>query len=242
MAKLYLGLSGYDYKEWQGDGLFYPREIKRTQFLQYYASQFNSVEFNGSFQRMPNDAMVAKCIASTPADFCTSPKMVQQVSHFKRLNDEAIEVAKEFVKVVTPLAEMQKLGAIFLQLPPNMKSDAERLSTFLDSVNPDSKLRWAIEFRHESWKTPEIENLLSDRNVAWIIAETEEEPAELIDTADFIYVRLRKLDYTQKELTDWIAKLDSYLKLGKDCYVYCRHKDTDGPWRWGEKIKKALLA
>lgn len=235
---LHIGLSGYDYKEWQGEGLFYPADLKKAKYFEYYATRYNSLESNGTFQRIPTEGTVAKWIDNTPEGFTVSPKMVQNVTHFKRLGPEAIAIAEDFVRALEPLALAGKLGPIFLQLPPNLKRDDNRLQTFLDSM-PGGK-RWAIEFRNESWNAPEILQFLRDRNIAWVIAETDDEPVEIIETADFNFIRMRKIDYTESEIKTWIARLENMVASGKDCFVYCRHKDTDGPWRWADQIKSAL--
>lgn len=236
---LHIGLSGYDYKEWQGDGLFYPSDLKKAKYFEYYATRYNSLESNGTFQRIPTEGTVAKWIDSTPEEFTVSPKMVQNVTHFKRLGPESIPIAEEFVRVLEPLKQAGKLGPTFVQLPPNLKRDDERLRTFFDAMPPG--MRWAIEFRNESWNSPEIFEILRDRNVAWVLAENDEDPLEIIETADFNFIRLRKIDYSDKEIKVWIARLENMMANGKDCFVYCRHKDTDGPWRWADQIKHALL-
>lgn len=236
---LNIGLSGYDYREWQGEGLFYPAELKKAKYFEYYASRYNSLESNGTFQKAPTDNTVSKWIETTPSNFKVSPKMVQIVSHFKRLGPESFDIAKEFVKVLEPLASAGKLGPIFLQLPPNLKRNDALLQAFLDEM--PRGYRWAIEFRNDSWNDPGTIQMLQDRNVAWVIAETDEKPLEIFETADFNYIRMRKIDYSEQEINVWIARLEKMVAAGKDCFVYCRHKDTDGPWRWADQIKSALL-
>lgn len=237
MAKLHLGLSGYDYKDWQGEGLFYEPSVKKANYLQAYAAKCNSLESNGTFQRMPTEATIQKWIDVTPDGFTVSPKMVQNVTHFKRLNDEAIEIAKEFVKVLHPLKQAGKLGPIFLQLPPNFKRDDAKLTNFLKQF-PNEK--WAVEFRNDSWNNAEVAELLKSMGVAFVAAETDEEEAQWFDTADFYFVRLRRLEYTNDQLKMWSERFRSALAAGKDCYVYCRHKDTVAPWKWAERIEELV--
>jgi uncharacterized protein YecE (DUF72 family) len=238
MAKLHIGLSGYDYKEWQGEGLFYSPEVKRTQFLQDYARQFNSLEANGTFQRMPTAATIAKWVEMTGEGFTVSPKMVQNVTHFKRLNDEAIEIAKEFVKVLDPLAKAEKLGPILLQLPPNLKRDEQLLGIFFNAM--PKGLKWAVEFRNKTWNTPEVANLLQQYGAAWVVAESDDDELVSYDTADFMFIRLRRISYTDVQLQQWAKVLKNRLSDGKDCYVYCRHKDTVEPWKWGERLRELI--
>ncbi|MBC8065711.1 MAG: DUF72 domain-containing protein [Chlorobia bacterium] len=240
MAQLHIGLSGYDYKEWHGDGLFYPPTIKRAEFLQYYASRFNSLESNGTFQSAPSEATVGRWIEGTPPEFTFSPKMVQSVTHFKRLNGEAVGIAVDFVKALEPVERVGKLGPIFLQLPPNFKRNDDLLDSFLASLPHRPTLRWEIEFRNDSWNTSEVEEILRKHGVAWVAAETDDEPAQLRDTVDFLFVRLRRLEYTDGQLQEWANFLRTKIAEGKDCYVYCRHKDTIAPWLWADRIKELV--
>lgn len=237
MATLHIGLSGYDYKEWQGDGLFYEPSVKRANFLSAYASKFNSLEANGTFQRKPTEPTVEKWIAMTGSDFTISPKMVQNVSHFKRLNEEAIELAKEFVKVLEPLGKAGKMGPVFVQLPPNFKRNDEKLEAFLAAM---PKIRWAFEFRHELWNSQEVADLLAKYGAAFAAVETDEEDAQHFDTADFVFARLRRLTYTDEQLQSWAKILKAHLANGKECFVYCRHKDTVEPWKWGERLRELV--
>ena len=241
MTKLHIGLSGYDYKEWQGEGLFYAPTVKRAGFLTDYARQFNSLEANGTFQRMPTESTITKWIESTGNDFTVSPKMVQNVTHFKRLNPEAIEIAKEFVKVLEPLNKARKLGPILVQLPPNLKRDDARLEAFLDAMPNGGGFRWAFEFRNQSWASEEVASILRKHNAAFVSSETDDEDGHDFDTADFIFVRLRRLTYSEEQLKAWATKLQVHLKLGKECFVYCRHKDTEMPWKWGERLREMVV-
>ena len=238
MAKLHIGLSGYDYKEWQGEGLFYAPAVKRAGFLADYARQFNSLEANGTFKRVPTESTITKWIDSTGDDFIVSPKMVQNVTHFKRLNEDAIEIAKEFVKVLEPLNKASKLGPILVQLPPNLKRDDARLEAFLTAMPTGDGFRWAFEFRNQSWACNEVANILKKHRAAFVSAETDKEDGHDFDTADFVFIRLRRLTYSESQLQTWAKRVDDHLKEGKECFVYCRHKDTEMPWKWGERLRE----
>src|SRR5688500_15544261 len=102
MARLFIGLSGFDYKEWQGEGLFYPPTIKRAGYLAYYGSRLNSLELNGTHQSVPTEASVERWIKATPDDFTFSAKMHQRVTHFTRLKPEGMDTLKLFVERLEP--------------------------------------------------------------------------------------------------------------------------------------------
>lgn len=240
MAKLHIGLSGYDYKEWNGEGLFYPSSVKPSGFLKHYSLQFNSLESNGSFTKIPSEATVKKWIRSTPDEFTVSPKMYQGVSHFKRLNEVAIEIARDFVNTLDPLKNADKLGPILVQLPHNMKVDDAKLSTFLKAMSKFRGYRWAFEFLNESWNTPKVVKILEKHNVAVVVSDSEKVLSQPRNPANFEYIRLRRLTYTDDQLEAWAETIRKHMADGKDCFVYCRHKDTESPWKWGEQLRELV--
>jgi len=235
---LFLGLSGYSYKEWQGDGLFYPPGIKQAKYLEYYATRLNSLEAVGVAYALPSEDSVQKWIAETPDDFVFAPKMHQKVTDFKRLKPECYGEVELFVKRFEPLAKANKLGPILILLPANFKRNDDLLANFLDILPKD--LKWAFEFRNDSWNTPEIEQLLKQHKAAWVSTDTDEEDPQVHDIADYSYIRLRRLEYDDQRLQHWATQIEQTLKEGKDCYVYCRHKDTVAPWKWADRIKQIL--
>jgi uncharacterized protein YecE (DUF72 family) len=234
MGQLYIGLSGYSYKPWQGDGKFYPSEIKAPQFLAYYATRYRSVEMDGTWYRMPSEKAVETWLAETPDSFKFCFKAHRQVTHYARLKPEAQDPLRFMLGRLGPLAKAGKLGPILVQLPPNLRRDDDRLRAFFDEA--PTGFEYAIEFRHDSWKAPEVEQILADRSVAWVAAETDEAPAERRNTAPLVYARLRKLEYTNEELDKWVNWFNEQTAAGKHCYVYCKHEDDGEPWLWADRI------
>jgi uncharacterized protein YecE (DUF72 family) len=135
---------------------------------------------------------------------------------------------------LAPLVEQKRLGPVLLQLPPNLRRDDDRLKTFLEQVPRTA--RWALEFRHESWHVPEVEELVRHYGVSWVAADTDETPAQIRDTADFWYVRLRRSQYTEATLAEWATRFTDMARRGKDCFVYCKHEDEGSPWVWADKL------
>jgi len=236
MASLHVGISGYAYKEWKGDGLFYPPTLKNDDFLKYYASRYNGLESEQTFYRAPSDATVAKWLEAFPEGFKVSPKLLQGVTHYARLKPSSVELVEEFVRTLGPIEKAGKLGPILIQLPPNLKRDDELLAYFLNAIPKRDSLTWAVEFRNDSWHTQEVEEILRHNGVAWAAVETDEAEAQVRDTAPHVYVRLRKLAYTDEELQRWSAFFNSAVSGGKDCFVYCRHKDVPEPWVWADRL------
>jgi uncharacterized protein YecE (DUF72 family) len=216
---LYVGTSGYSYKPWRGS--FYPEDLPEKQMLHYYGEQFKSVEINNTFYRMPKKAVLEAWAAEVPADFKFVIKASQRITHFQRLQDCSDSV-KYLLEVTAGLNE--RLGPLLFQLPPNLKKDIPRLRQFFTCIPLDRRL--ALEFRHESWFDAETFDTLRQRNASLCIAEAEEGEGVAVPfepTADWGYLRLRRPDYTDVELKQWIDRIRQ--TNWKDAFIFFKHED-----------------
>jgi len=193
--------------------------------LAYYVERFTTVEINASFYRMPNATTVAGWGAAAPAGFTYVLKAPQRITHFLRLRGVA-EPLSYFCDAARTLGD--KLGPLLFQLPPNFKKAPDRLAETLASL-PDG-FRAAFEFRHASWFDEEVYAVLRARNAALCIADTEEGATPATATADFGYLRLRAVEYTDDALRRWIETIDTVGAGWRDAYVFFKHEDTgSGP-------------
>jgi uncharacterized protein YecE (DUF72 family) len=215
--RVFTGTSGYSYKEWKGR--FYPEKIKEAEMLGFYAGRFPTVEINNTFYRMPAADMLRKWREQTPASFTFVLKAPQRITHHKRLGDVGGDVSYFFdtAKALGP-----KLGPVLFQLPPYMKKDLDRLKAFLDLMPADPPA--AFEFRHASWFDDDVREALRARGAALCLADTDEEPlGELAVTADWGYLRLRRLAYTEADLASWAERVRSQ-PWGR-AFVFFKHED-----------------
>lgn len=218
-GKLYAGTSGYSYTEWRG--AFYPEKgLPQSQFLEFYASVFSTVEINNTFYRFPATSLLEGWVERTPAGFTFAVKANQSITHRARLND-VDDLTRDFVERCRLLGD--KLGPILFQLPPNFKRDDERLANFLDTRPPD--IRFAVEFRHASWFDEAVMAILSNAGVALCVSEGDKLDTPRIATAGFIYARLRKEEYTDEELADWRRWIADQVGEGRDAFAYLKHDD-----------------
>ena len=193
--------------------------------LAYYVERFTTVEINATFYRMPSAKTVEGWGAAAPAGFTYVLKAPQRITHFGRLLD-VDEPLRYFCDAARTLGD--RLGPLLFQLPPNFKKAADRLGRLL-TIMPDG-VRVALEFRHESWFDDEIYALLRSRNAALCIADTEEGTTPAVATADFGYLRLRAVEYSDDDLKTWIAKIDQVGGGWRDAYVFFKHEDSgSGP-------------
>jgi uncharacterized protein YecE (DUF72 family) len=214
---LYVGTSGYSYKEWKGT--FYPDDMPAKQMLRFYGERFRSVEINNTFYRMPQASVLESWAASVPQDFKFVLKAPQRITHVQRLKDVGDSVS-HFIDVARVLRE--RLGPLLFQLPPYLKKDAPRLREFLGSLPPQCRI--AFEFRDQSWLDSEIFGTLRDRGAALCVAEAEnglEVPC--VSTADWGYLRLRRPDYGDTELKAWVDRLRQ--QEWQEVYVFFKHEE-----------------
>jgi uncharacterized protein YecE (DUF72 family) len=215
--QIYTGTSGFSYPEWCGR--FYPEALAGSQMLRYYASRLATVEINNTFYRMPNQDTVATWRDEVPDSFCFAVKASRRITHQKRLMDVGDDVARLF-GVVDVLG--QKLGPVLFQTPPFLKKDLAVLRDFLACL-PEGR-RAAMEFRHPSWFADDVYAALSQNNVALVggdLEEAEKSPP-LVATADFGYLRLRRLDYEPAGIAEWSSRIAA--QSWQSAYAYLKHE------------------
>ena len=216
-GRIHAGTSGWAYAAWKP--AFYPAKLAAAKFLTYYASRLNSVEVNFTFRRFPTEKLLRGWIEATPPEFEFAIKAHQKITHVLRLRGAA-EFTADFVESLQPLAGAGKLGPVLFQLPPFLKCDLGLLQEFLASW--PRNVRATFEFRHPSWFCEETLAALRKANVALCLAESEKLETPEVQTADFLYLRLRKPGYLKTALRRRVGVLRERGEL----YVYLKHEDT----------------
>lgn len=244
-----IGISGWTYTPWRG--AFYPDGLPHRLELSYAAHKLNSIEINGSFYSLQRPSSYRAWYESTPDDFIFSVKGGRYITHLRRLREVEIPLANFLGSGLLELRE--KLGPILWQFPPNFQFDEEKFETFFKLLPRDTRaaaklakrhapsmkgkvstttdaereLRFAVEIRHDSFRTPAFIDLLRRHRIALCIADTAGLWPYLEDvTADFVYVRLHgeqeiySSGYTDDALDRWAARLRLWTS-GKE--------PTDGP-------------
>jgi uncharacterized protein YecE (DUF72 family) len=215
--RFFVGTSGYSYKEWKGN--FYPEKLPAGEMLHYYGLRFSTVEINNTFYQMPREKVLESWAEQVPAGFRFVLKAPQRITHQKRLN--AADDTNYLLSVASVLRERQ--GPILFQLPPNFKKDLSRLKMFLSVV--DCRAQIAFEFRHESWFDDEVFDCLRAGSAALCLADVDDAPhPELVSTAAWGYLRLRRDGYSDKELAEWLDKLKS--TAWESAHVFFKHEDA----------------
>ncbi len=223
-AQLRIGTSGWLYRHWRE--LFYPAKLPARELLPFYAAEFDTVELNSSFYRQPSREQFESWALRVPDRFIFAVKGSRFISHVKRLVVEQSSV-DIVVEAVGGLGK--KLGPILFQFPANFQCHLERLQRFLPMLPPG--LRFAFEFRHDSWLAPPVFDLLRNHGAALCIPDHPNMPQALEVTADFTYIRMhagaRSIGYGHAALEKWAERLCEWSESGTDCYVYFNN-DAEG--------------
>jgi uncharacterized protein YecE (DUF72 family) len=219
MPEYYIGTSGWHYEDWKG--LFYPAELVKSKWLEFYARHFPTVELNNSFYHLPSEKAFVNWREASSESFIFAVKVSRFITHIKRLKNVE-EPLQNFLERADLLKD--KLGPLLYQLPPNMKRNDERLEAFL-AVLP-GMYRHVFEFRHESWSDDGVFNILKRYNAGWCVFDMPDFTSPVVATADFAYVRfhgssgLYSSNYSDKELYSWAKKIAKLGESLKAVYIY----------------------
>jgi uncharacterized protein YecE (DUF72 family) len=198
------------YDSWKDD--FY-EGVPRKRWLERYAEEFDTVEINTTFYRLTKPETVADWVRRTPEDFAFAAKASRYLTHIRRLR-ELDTGLKRYYDSIAPLAESPKMGPVVWQFPATFHRDDERLASALDRLPPG---RHCFEFRHESWFTDEVYDLLSGHGAALVIGDSPKWPFQAhVLTTGWTLVRFhhgrrgRRGNYSQRELEEWAERIGEW--------------------------------
>jgi uncharacterized protein YecE (DUF72 family) len=235
VARLFAGTSGFSYPAWKPD--FYPKNVPAKGFLEHYATRLNSVEANYTFRRLVSASVLEGWLKATPPGFAFACKAHMTLTHILKMKD-AESFTEVFLKSLEPLRAARRLGPVLFQFPPSFKCDIGRLDGYLPLLPND--IRFAFEFRHESWLTDEVFGRLVKHNIALCLAESERLEIPKVLTADFTYFRLRKGDYSEAAREEITTQVKELLADGRDVYVYFKHEEDPHGALWAEELCKKV--
>ncbi len=218
-AAVRIGTSGWHYPHWRGP--FYPENFSASKMLDFYARQFDTVELNNTFYRLPPETALDDWRGRTPEGFLFAAKGSRFLTHMKKLKEPEPGIAKYF-ELVEQLGP--KLGPVLFQLPPHWGVNSERLEAFLAALPRGH--RYAFELRDPSWHVPEVYRILRRHRAAFCIFEIAGFQSGIEITADFTYVRLHgpggayQGSYPGGKLEEWAERIRQWRKELQSVYVY----------------------
>jgi uncharacterized protein YecE (DUF72 family) len=220
MCDVHIGTSGWHYKHWVGT--FYPERLPAAKMLAFYWQHFDAVEINNTFYKLPRVEMLRAWCDATPPNFRFAVKGSRFITHNKKLKDPENAIENILPRAVAGLGP--KLGPVLWQLPPKWKQNLERLDGFLAML--PRELRYAFEFRHESWITPETLRILRRYNAAFCIYELAGFHSPIEVTADWTYIRLHgpggkyQGSYPRETLRRWAERIVAWSGELRQIHVY----------------------
>lgn len=231
MSKIYIGTSGYSYKDWVGP--VYPPGTSQNDFLHLYAKEFPIVELNFSYYRMPDRNMLERMLSKTGEEFIFSIKAHKSLTHER--DEKSGENAKAFKEQIHPLLDSNRIGAILFQFPYSFHYTVENRK-YLDTLSREFEgFPAAFEFRSNEWIKESVFNSLTTRGISFVNVDEPElpkliAPSEIV-TSDPGYIRfhgrnkkywwkgtnITRYDYLyeKEELTGWISKIEKIIEKVK---------------------------
>lgn len=205
--KVHIGCSGYNYKDWRE--VFYPGKMTQKNWLEYYASVFDTVEINNTFYKFPTENTLKQWRDNVPSTFKFTLKGHRYITHRKKL--------KEVERSVSDFGDLtrflkRKIGCLLWQLPSNLHRNDEKLIQFCQTL--DGRRKNVIEFRHESWFHEEVYAILREHRVIFCSISCPDFSEELITTHKSGYLRFHGKGknwydylYSEKELKEWYRQI-----------------------------------
>ena len=218
-AAIHVGCSGWVYKHWRG--ILYPEGLPQRLWFDRYAQDFDTVEINNSFYRLPSGGTFEKWRDQAPPGFCYAVKANRYLTQAKKLKD-CEEPLERMMTAVRHLGN--RLGPMLYQLPPSLKINLERLRDFLEIVPKD--VANVFEFREKSWYVPQTYDLLDRYGASFCVHDMPGSASERIAVGPIAYVRFHGGEgkywgrYSDEGLLGWTDWLLDQVRQGKSCWCY----------------------
>ncbi len=218
-GEIRVGCSGWVYKHWRG--LFYPDGLPQTRWFARYAEEFDTVEINASFYRLPLASTFDGWREKAPPGFRYAVKANRFITHMKKLLD-CEEPADQFIALARRLED--KLGPVLYQLPPSLHKNLERLGAFLARLPRD--IEQVVEFRHVSWYEEEVLALLDRHGIGFVAHDLKGLNSPRWASGRTAYVRFHGSGgrysgrYSDETLLSWTDWLTDQSRQGRSCWCY----------------------
>jgi uncharacterized protein YecE (DUF72 family) len=219
VSRIHVGCSGWVYKHWRG--IFYPEGLPQKRWFERYAEEFDTVEINASFYRLPLASTFEGWCEKAPPGFRYAVKVNRFITHMKKLLGCEAEVDR-FIALARPLGE--KLGPLLYQLPPSLHRNVERLDSFLARLPKD--IEQVLEFRHKSWYDEEVLEILDGHGIGFVAHDLKGLVSPRWASGRTAYVRFHGTSgryhgrYSDEELTDWTDWCLGQARAGRSVWCY----------------------
>ncbi len=223
---LYVGTSGWSYKEWQakkgtpgnpGKPGFYPADLPQSRFLEHYATRLTACEINATYHRRQEEATLKRWADAVPDGFRFAVKGHRAITP----RSEDFTVLREFSDSMQTLSP--HLAAMFFQFSLKRDGNEEGFGGFLSAIE------WPVppvfDLKHGSWDTPEVAEQIADAGGAMCYSDRAGDPPDALPAGAIAYVRLRAERYSESQRKSWNAMLRDEA-VGREVYVFVKHEDA----------------
>jgi uncharacterized protein YecE (DUF72 family) len=217
--RVHVGCSGWVYRHWKG--IFYPEGLPQKRWFEHYSAEFDTVEINASFYRLPLASTFEGWRDKAPPGFRYAVKVNRFITHMKKLID-CEEAVDQFIGLARPLGN--RLGPLLYQLPPSLHKNLERLDAFLARLPTD--LEHVVEFRHGSWYDEEVLALLDRHGVGFVTHDLVGLKSPRWSSGRTAYVRFHGTTgkyrgrYSDAQMRNWAEWLVSQHTNGRSAWAY----------------------
>ncbi|UYQ92875.1 DUF72 domain-containing protein [Chitinophaga horti] len=239
-----VGTSGWSYQHWKG--IYYPPTVKAADWLSFFANDFDCVEINNSFYKLPSLGTVQNWAATVPRGFVFCPKMNRFLSHMKKLNDPE-QPLQRFFDVFDPVAE--HLGPILIQLPANATFKPPVVERFYSILQKKYKqYQFSMEVRHDTWYTAESLRLMRQYSIGLVITDSGGLfPSQEVVTASHVYLRfhgpgkLYASQYHPNTLRAYARKCRRWMDEGRTIWAFFNNDINGYALEDAQTLKRYLL-
>jgi len=236
---IHVGCSGWFYWHWRER--FYPTGLPTSQWFSHYAKSFDTVELNAPFYSWPTDGTIKTWLRQAGRRrMLYSVKVCELITHVKRFSGTK-QLVRDFGFVADQLGE--RMGCLLFQLPPSFDYSATRLRRILSQLEPQRKN--VLEFRHRSWWNAHVYRELKSAGVIFCSTSSPKLPAELIATAQDVYIRFHGVrrwyrdEYSREELADWAQRIASC--GAKRVWAYFNNDYNASAIRNAQQLERMLI-
>jgi uncharacterized protein YecE (DUF72 family) len=236
---IYIGTSGFSYDDWVGT--YYPEDLKKTEWLSFYAQEFATLELNSSYYGVPTAFSMERMAQKTPDRFQFTVKAHQDMTH-KRENNEA--VFGQFVAALKPLIEHDKFGSVLAQFPSSFHNSPQSRDYLATLRQRLGDLPVVVEVRNRDWLSDDTFALLGQLHLGFCCVDEPRfsslMPPVAVATSSIAYVRFHgrnaqkwwshkeaweRYDYTYKpeELEEWAPKLRDLAAKSERLFIFANN-------------------
>jgi uncharacterized protein YecE (DUF72 family) len=236
---LRFGTSGYSYADWKGP--YYPERIKDAEMLPFYAREFDTVEINYTYYRMPEARTLAAMADKVPPGFTFTVKANQEMTHDRDAGKEGFD---DFLAALEPLRREGKLGCVLAQFPTSFQNTDENRDYLASFKERMRDVPTVVEFRHRSWADESIFAVLRALELGYCCVDQPRfrtlMPPLAEVTAPVAYVRFHgrnakqwwhheaayerySYSYSDEELGEWVPKIHALEAQAQVVYLFANN-------------------